>query len=153
MSPGFSRIRYSNAHFGFFADIISIFMYIIPSLFRDTLKSTLSTGPRSVSSASNARGSSSSWEQTPVWVLLLSFLRTSLPLCPSSPSIYVHACLCVFQQNAHHDTLEFVMASRDCCKIFWKICVEYHAFFRLFEEPKPKPKAILFTRGSSFRFR
>ncbi|XP_045914553.1 FERM, ARHGEF and pleckstrin domain-containing protein 1-like [Micropterus dolomieu] len=55
-------------------------------------------------------------------------------------------------QNAHHDTLEFSMASRDCCKIFWKICVEYHAFFRLFEEPKPKPKPILFTRGSSFRF-
>uniref|UniRef100_A0A673C7C4 FERM, ARHGEF and pleckstrin domain-containing protein 1-like n=1 Tax=Sphaeramia orbicularis TaxID=375764 RepID=A0A673C7C4_9TELE len=55
-------------------------------------------------------------------------------------------------QNAHHDTLEFAMGSRDCCKIFWKICVEYHAFFRLFEEPKPKPKPILFTRGSSFRF-
>ncbi|XP_062303682.1 FERM, ARHGEF and pleckstrin domain-containing protein 1 isoform X1 [Osmerus eperlanus] len=55
-------------------------------------------------------------------------------------------------QSAHHDTLEFVMASRDCCKIFWKICVEYHAFFRLFEEPKPKPKPVLFTRGSSFRF-
>uniref|UniRef100_A0A667X377 FERM, ARHGEF and pleckstrin domain-containing protein 1 n=1 Tax=Myripristis murdjan TaxID=586833 RepID=A0A667X377_9TELE len=55
-------------------------------------------------------------------------------------------------QNAHHDTLEFAMASRDCCKIFWKICVEYHAFFRLFEEPKPKPKPVLFTRGSSFRF-
>uniref|UniRef100_A0A673BYT2 FERM, ARHGEF and pleckstrin domain-containing protein 1 n=1 Tax=Sphaeramia orbicularis TaxID=375764 RepID=A0A673BYT2_9TELE len=56
------------------------------------------------------------------------------------------------RQNAHHDTLEFAMGSRDCCKIFWKICVEYHAFFRLFEEPKPKPKPILFTRGSSFRF-
>ncbi|XP_041834153.1 FERM, ARHGEF and pleckstrin domain-containing protein 1-like isoform X3 [Melanotaenia boesemani] len=55
-------------------------------------------------------------------------------------------------QNAHHDTLEFAMASRDCCKVFWKICVEYHAFFRLFEEPKPKPKPMLFTRGSSFRF-
>ncbi|XP_035985404.1 FERM, ARHGEF and pleckstrin domain-containing protein 1 isoform X2 [Fundulus heteroclitus] len=55
-------------------------------------------------------------------------------------------------QNSHHDTLEFAMASRDCCKVFWKICVEYHAFFRLFEEPKPKPKPILFTRGSSFRF-
>uniref|UniRef100_A0A3Q1K3M6 FERM, ARHGEF and pleckstrin domain-containing protein 1 n=1 Tax=Anabas testudineus TaxID=64144 RepID=A0A3Q1K3M6_ANATE len=54
--------------------------------------------------------------------------------------------------NAHHDTLEFAMSSRDCCKVFWKICVEYHAFFRLFEEPKPKPKPILFTRGSSFRF-
>lgn len=45
------------------------------------------------------------------------------------------------------------MTSRDCCKVFWKICVEYHAFFRLFEEPKPKPKPVLFTRGSSFRFR
>ncbi|XP_034550126.1 FERM, ARHGEF and pleckstrin domain-containing protein 1-like [Notolabrus celidotus] len=54
--------------------------------------------------------------------------------------------------SAYQDTLEFVMASRDCCKIFWKVCVEYHAFFRLFEEPKPKPKPLLFTRGSSFRF-
>ncbi|KAM9486648.1 FERM, ARHGEF and pleckstrin domain-containing protein 1 isoform 2-T2 [Clarias gariepinus] len=54
--------------------------------------------------------------------------------------------------SACQDTLEFVMASRDCCKIFWKICVEYHAFFRLFEEPKPKPKPVLFSRGSSFRF-
>ncbi|XP_030636646.1 FERM, ARHGEF and pleckstrin domain-containing protein 1 isoform X3 [Chanos chanos] len=52
----------------------------------------------------------------------------------------------------YQDTLEFMMASRDCCKVFWKICVEYHAFFRLFEEPKPKPKPVLFTRGSSFRF-
>ncbi|XP_023128197.2 FERM, ARHGEF and pleckstrin domain-containing protein 1 isoform X1 [Amphiprion ocellaris] len=54
--------------------------------------------------------------------------------------------------SSYQDTLEFLMASRDCCKIFWKICVEYHAFFRLFEEPKPKPKPVLFTRGSSFRF-
>ncbi|KAI5621091.1 FERM, RhoGEF and pleckstrin domain-containing protein 1, partial [Silurus asotus] len=54
--------------------------------------------------------------------------------------------------SACQDTLEFAMASRDCCKIFWKICVEYHAFFRLFEEPKPKPKPVLFSRGSSFRF-
>ncbi|KAJ3584028.1 hypothetical protein NHX12_014525, partial [Muraenolepis orangiensis] len=56
------------------------------------------------------------------------------------------------QQSMHHDTLEFSMASRDCCKVFWKVCVEHHAFFRLFEEPKPKPKPVLFTRGSSFRF-
>ncbi|KAM6979166.1 FERM, ARHGEF and pleckstrin domain-containing protein 1 isoform 2-T2 [Tautogolabrus adspersus] len=54
--------------------------------------------------------------------------------------------------STYQDTLEFLMGSRDCCKIFWKICVEYHAFFRLFEEPKPKPKPVLFTRGSSFRF-
>ncbi|XP_015218975.1 FERM, ARHGEF and pleckstrin domain-containing protein 1 isoform X2 [Lepisosteus oculatus] len=54
--------------------------------------------------------------------------------------------------STYQDTLEFLMASRDCCKVFWKICVEYHAFFRLFEEPKPKPKPVLFSRGSSFRF-
>ncbi|XP_075446937.1 FERM, ARHGEF and pleckstrin domain-containing protein 1 isoform X2 [Ascaphus truei] len=54
--------------------------------------------------------------------------------------------------SSFQDTLEFMMASRDFCKSFWKICVEYHAFFRLFEEPKPKPKAVLFSRGSSFRF-
>ncbi|MFT7808131.1 FERM, RhoGEF and pleckstrin domain-containing protein 1-like isoform X4 [Arapaima gigas] len=55
-------------------------------------------------------------------------------------------------QSTCQDVLEFLMSSRDCCKVFWKICVEYHAFFRLFEEPKPKPKPVLFTRGSSFRF-
>uniref|UniRef100_UPI0037E8C8AB FERM, ARHGEF and pleckstrin domain-containing protein 2 isoform X1 n=1 Tax=Semicossyphus pulcher TaxID=241346 RepID=UPI0037E8C8AB len=52
----------------------------------------------------------------------------------------------------HQDTLEFMMGSRDQCKIFWKICVEYHSFFRLFDQPQPKSKAILFTRGSSFRY-
>uniref|UniRef100_A0A9J8BT58 FERM, ARHGEF and pleckstrin domain-containing protein 1 n=1 Tax=Cyprinus carpio carpio TaxID=630221 RepID=A0A9J8BT58_CYPCA len=46
--------------------------------------------------------------------------------------------------NVNQDTLEFLMASRDCCKMFWKVCVEYHAFFRLFEEPRPKPKPVLF---------
>uniref|UniRef100_A0A672J773 FERM, ARHGEF and pleckstrin domain-containing protein 1 n=1 Tax=Salarias fasciatus TaxID=181472 RepID=A0A672J773_SALFA len=55
--------------------------------------------------------------------------------------------------NPHHDTLEFSMATRDSCKNFWKICVEHHAFFRLLEEPKPRPRTILFSRGSSFRFR
>uniref|UniRef100_A0A8C9F3E1 FERM domain-containing protein n=1 Tax=Pavo cristatus TaxID=9049 RepID=A0A8C9F3E1_PAVCR len=55
--------------------------------------------------------------------------------------------------SSFQDTLEFLMASRDFCKSFWKICVEHHAFFRLFEEPKPKPKPVLFSRGSSFRFR
>lgn len=56
-------------------------------------------------------------------------------------------------QSSYQDTLEFLMAGRDFCKAFWKICVEHHAFFRLFEEPKPKPKPVLFSRGSSFRFR
>ncbi|KAL8180777.1 UNVERIFIED_CONTAM: FERM domain-containing protein 7, partial [Gekko kuhli] len=51
------------------------------------------------------------------------------------------------------DTLEFAMASRDACKAFWKMCVEYHAFFRLSEEPKSKPKALLCSKGSSFRYR
>ncbi|XP_055465555.1 FERM, ARHGEF and pleckstrin domain-containing protein 1 isoform X1 [Psammomys obesus] len=54
--------------------------------------------------------------------------------------------------SSYQDTLEFLMAGRDFCKAFWKICVEYHAFFRLLEEPKPKPKPVLFSRGSSFRF-
>ncbi|XP_050830558.1 FERM domain-containing protein 7 isoform X2 [Serinus canaria] len=50
------------------------------------------------------------------------------------------------------DTLEFTMLSRDTCKAFWKTCVEYHAFFRLSEEPKSKPKALLCSKGSSFRY-
>ncbi|XP_069723771.1 FERM domain-containing protein 7 isoform X2 [Phaenicophaeus curvirostris] len=50
------------------------------------------------------------------------------------------------------DALEFTMASRDTCKAFWKTCVEYHAFFRLSEEPKSKPKALLCSKGSSFRY-
>ncbi|XP_030305051.1 FERM domain-containing protein 7 [Calypte anna] len=50
------------------------------------------------------------------------------------------------------DTLEFTMASRDTCKAFWKTCVEYHAFFRLSEEPKSRPKALLCSKGSSFRY-
>ncbi|XP_064194947.1 FERM, ARHGEF and pleckstrin domain-containing protein 2-like [Anguilla rostrata] len=52
----------------------------------------------------------------------------------------------------HQDTLEFLMASRDQCKVFWKNCVEHHTFFRLMDQPKPKAKAILFSRGSSFRY-
>ncbi|XP_062951689.1 FERM, ARHGEF and pleckstrin domain-containing protein 2 isoform X2 [Cynocephalus volans] len=52
----------------------------------------------------------------------------------------------------YQDTLEFLLGSRDECKNFWKICVEYHTFFRLFDQPKPKAKAIFFSRGSSFRY-
>ncbi|XP_071315000.1 FERM domain-containing protein 7 [Trachinotus anak] len=50
------------------------------------------------------------------------------------------------------DTLEFSMASRDVCKSFWKMCVEYHAFFRLAEEPKAIHKTLLSCKGSSFRY-
>lgn len=68
-----------------------------------------------------------------------------MPLMPARLSPVVQA-LC-------KDTLEFTMASRDACKAFWKTCVEYHAFFRLSEEPKSKPKALLCSKGSSFRYR
>ncbi|KAM8899022.1 FERM domain-containing protein 7 [Spinachia spinachia] len=50
------------------------------------------------------------------------------------------------------DTLELTMASRDVCKCFWKTCVEYHAFFRLSEEPETAPRTLLSCRGSSFRY-
>ncbi|XP_025744163.1 FERM, ARHGEF and pleckstrin domain-containing protein 2 isoform X4 [Callorhinus ursinus] len=52
----------------------------------------------------------------------------------------------------YQDTLEFLLGSRDECKNFWKICVEYHTFFRLFDQPKAKAKAVFFSRGSSFRY-
>ncbi|XP_075793279.1 FERM, ARHGEF and pleckstrin domain-containing protein 2 isoform X5 [Pelodiscus sinensis] len=52
----------------------------------------------------------------------------------------------------YQDTLEFLLGSRDECKNFWKICVEYHTFFRLFDQPKPKAKTVFFSRGSSFRY-
>ncbi|XP_036002610.1 FERM domain-containing protein 7 [Fundulus heteroclitus] len=50
------------------------------------------------------------------------------------------------------DTLEFAMASRDVCKSFWKMCVEYHAFFKLAEEPEPIHKTLLSCKGSRFRY-
>ncbi|XP_047242578.1 FERM domain-containing protein 7 [Girardinichthys multiradiatus] len=50
------------------------------------------------------------------------------------------------------DTLEFAMVSRDVCKLFWKMCVEYHAFFKLAEEPKPIHKTLLSCKGSRFRY-
>ncbi|KAM6442684.1 FERM, ARHGEF and pleckstrin domain-containing protein 2 isoform 1-T1 [Liasis olivaceus] len=52
----------------------------------------------------------------------------------------------------YQDTLEFLLGGRDECKNFWKICVEYHTFFRLSDQPKPKPKPVFFSRGSSFRY-
>ncbi|XP_043926727.1 FERM, ARHGEF and pleckstrin domain-containing protein 2-like [Protopterus annectens] len=55
-------------------------------------------------------------------------------------------------QGTYQDTLEFLMSSRDQCKILWKSCVEYHTFFRTYDQPKPKAKPVLFSRGSSFRY-
>ncbi|XP_061525290.1 FERM domain-containing protein 7 [Phycodurus eques] len=55
--------------------------------------------------------------------------------------------------DAVGDTLEFRMATRDACKAFWKTCVEYHAFFRLAEEPAAAHKMpLLSSKGSSFRY-
>ncbi|XP_042567194.1 FERM domain-containing protein 7 isoform X1 [Cyprinus carpio] len=54
--------------------------------------------------------------------------------------------------ESRKDTVEFAMASRDVCKAFWKMCVEYHAFFRLSEEPKGKQKSLLYSKGSCFRY-
>ncbi|XP_062866934.1 FERM domain-containing protein 7 [Trichomycterus rosablanca] len=53
---------------------------------------------------------------------------------------------------SYRDMVEFTMASRDVCKTFWKMCVEYHAFFRLAEEPKPHEKSLFSSKGSSFRY-
>uniref|UniRef100_A0A8D0CLN3 FERM domain-containing protein n=1 Tax=Scleropages formosus TaxID=113540 RepID=A0A8D0CLN3_SCLFO len=50
------------------------------------------------------------------------------------------------------DTVEFTMASRDICKAFWRMCVEYHAFFRLAEEPQSRQRSLLSSKGSSFRY-
>ncbi|XP_063775330.1 FERM, ARHGEF and pleckstrin domain-containing protein 2 [Pseudophryne corroboree] len=52
----------------------------------------------------------------------------------------------------YQDALEFLLPSRDMCKRFWKICVEYHSFFRLQDQPKPKSRPVLLSRGSSFRY-
>ncbi|OCT81004.1 hypothetical protein XELAEV_18027817mg, partial [Xenopus laevis] len=52
----------------------------------------------------------------------------------------------------YQDALEFLLPSRDTCKRFWKICVEYHSFFRLQDQPKPKSRPVLLSRGSSFRY-
>eukprot|EP00073_Rattus_norvegicus_P049664 XP_017451987.1 PREDICTED: FERM, RhoGEF and pleckstrin domain-containing protein 2 isoform X2 [Rattus norvegicus] len=57
-----------------------------------------------------------------------------------------------FVSGPYQDTLEFLLGSRDECKNFWKICVEHHTFFRLSDQPKPKAKAVFFSRGSSFRY-
>ena len=64
--------------------------------------------------------------------------------------MFIYRCARVKQSK---DTLVFVLASRDVCKSFWKVCVEYHAFFRLPEEPSQPPKGLLTCRGSAFRYR
>uniref|UniRef100_UPI003590106C FERM, ARHGEF and pleckstrin domain-containing protein 1-like isoform X2 n=1 Tax=Myxine glutinosa TaxID=7769 RepID=UPI003590106C len=55
-------------------------------------------------------------------------------------------------RGMHQDLLEFSFRSRDSSKAFWRNCVEYHSFFRLHEEPSPRPKHFLLSRGSMFRY-
>ncbi|CAF0967468.1 unnamed protein product, partial [Didymodactylos carnosus] len=53
----------------------------------------------------------------------------------------------------YKDTVEFYFDTRDQCKIFWKKCIEYHAFFRCVSIKRPhRNKSKLLTRGSSFRY-
>ncbi|XP_060083379.1 FERM, ARHGEF and pleckstrin domain-containing protein 2-like [Ylistrum balloti] len=53
----------------------------------------------------------------------------------------------------YKDTVEFFFESRDECKIFWKKCIEHHAFFRCHTVKKvPRNKTRLVSRGSSFRY-
>ncbi|CAJ1085799.1 FERM domain-containing protein 7 [Xyrichtys novacula] len=63
-----------------------------------------------------------------------------------------HFLIKLHDKPSGKDILEFSMASRDVCKSFWKMCVEYHAFFRLAEEPQAIHKTLLSSKGSSFRY-
>ncbi|MGH0162142.1 UNVERIFIED_CONTAM: hypothetical protein FKN15_042217 [Acipenser sinensis] len=56
------------------------------------------------------------------------------------------------RKPSRKDSVEFTMVSRDACKTFWKMCVEYHAFFRLSEEPQSRHKSLLYSKGSCFRY-
>ncbi|CAG5114858.1 unnamed protein product, partial [Candidula unifasciata] len=53
----------------------------------------------------------------------------------------------------YKDTVEFFFETRDRCKLFWKRCIEHHAFFRCQVVAKvPRNKTRVVSRGSSFRY-
>ncbi|XP_064615027.1 FERM, ARHGEF and pleckstrin domain-containing protein 2-like isoform X2 [Liolophura sinensis] len=53
----------------------------------------------------------------------------------------------------YKDTVEFYFPSRNECKVFWKKCLEHHAFFRCHTVKKlPRNKTRVVSRGSSFRY-
>ncbi|KAH9513865.1 hypothetical protein Btru_031589 [Bulinus truncatus] len=53
----------------------------------------------------------------------------------------------------YKDTVEFFFDTRDRCKLFWKRCIEHHAFFRCQVVAKvARNKTRVVSRGSSFRY-
>ncbi|XP_061165756.1 uncharacterized protein LOC133174690 isoform X1 [Saccostrea echinata] len=77
----------------------------------------------------------------------LSFKRKRF-LIKLHPETYVSG-----QKGYYKDTVEFFFDSRDCCKNFWKKCLEHHAFFRCHRiKPVPRNKTRLVSHGSSFRY-
>lgn len=59
----------------------------------------------------------------------------------------------LLEQGYYKDTVEFYFPSRNECKVFWKKCLEHHAFFRCHTVKKlPRNKTRVVSRGSSFRW-
>lgn len=72
----------------------------------------------------------------------LSFKRRRF-LLKLHPEIFGH----------YKDVVEFLMASRNACKSFWKIAITTHAFFRQnVNTPVPKSRPRILSRGSSYRY-
>ncbi|XP_014679596.1 PREDICTED: FERM domain-containing protein 7-like, partial [Priapulus caudatus] len=56
-------------------------------------------------------------------------------------------------QLYYKDTVDFYFDDRTRCKIFWKKCVEHHAFFRCATMDKvERRKKHFLSKGSSFRY-
>ena len=59
----------------------------------------------------------------------------------------------VVLQGYYKNIVEFFFTSRNEAKMFWKLAIEHHGFYRLREVTPPRRhrRAVL-TRGSSFRY-